>query len=102
MLNPAHQFHDKKRTARFCRAGVQDFRDVGMIHHSQRLALGLEPGDYFLGVHAQFDDFERHPPPHRLLLFGHIDNAAAAFADLLQKLVASNYRSQRLLRRTIL
>ena len=43
-----------------------------------------------LGVHAQLDDLERHPAAHRLLLLGHIDHAATAFADLLQQLVAAN------------
>ena len=59
-----------------------------MIHHRQRLPLGLEPGDDLLGVHAQLDDLERHAPPHRLGLLGDIDHAAPAFADALQQLVA--------------
>ena len=59
-----------------------------MIHHGQRLPFGLEPGDDLLGVHAQLDDFERHPPSHRLGLFGDINHAATAFAHALQKFVA--------------
>ena len=43
-----------------------------------------------LGVHAQLDDLERHAAADRLLLFGHIDDAAAAFADLLQQFVAAD------------
>ena len=43
-----------------------------------------------LGVHAQLDDLERHPPSDRLLLLGHINHAATALADLLQQLVAAN------------
>ena len=58
-----------------------------MIHQRQRLPLGLKPGDDTLGVHAQLDDFERHPPAHRFFLLGHINHAAAAFADSLQQLV---------------
>src|SRR5437016_1586641 len=30
-----------------------------MVHHCQRLALGLEAGDDGLGVHAELDDLER-------------------------------------------
>ena len=59
-----------------------------MVHHRQRLALGLEAGDDLLGVHAQLDDLQRHAAPHRLGLLGDIDHAAAAFADSLQQLVA--------------
>jgi hypothetical protein len=56
-----------------------------MIHHRQRLPLGLEPRDHLLGVHPQLDNFERH---------GHIDHAAAAFAQLLEQFVSSNPASQ--------
>ena len=61
-----------------------------MVHQRQRLPLGLEPGDDLLGVHAQLDDLERDPAADRLLLLGHVDHAAAAFADLLQQLVAAD------------
>ena len=62
-----------------------------MIHHRQRLPLGLEPGDDLPGVHAQLDDLERDAAPHRLALLGHPDDAEAAFADLLQQLVAADH-----------
>ena len=62
-----------------------------MIHHRQRLALGLEPSDNLLGVHAQLDDLQRHAAPDRLLLFGYIDDAAAAFANHLTQLVMANF-----------
>ena len=54
-----------------------------MIHHGQRLPLGLEARDHLLRVHAQLDDFERDAAPNRLFLFRHINHAAAPFADLL-------------------
>ena len=82
-FDAAHQFHDKIGPALRSGARVQNFGDVGMVHHGQGLALGFEPGDDALGVHAQLDDLERHAPPHRLLLFGHIDHAAAASMTLL-------------------
>ena len=61
-----------------------------MVHHRQRLPLGLEAGDDLLGVHAELDDLERDAAAHRFLLFGHIDDAAAAFADLLEQFVAAD------------
>jgi hypothetical protein len=59
-----------------------------MVHHRQRLTLGLESGDDLLGVHAEFDHLERHTSAHRLGLLSDIDHAAAALADFLQNLVA--------------
>ena len=61
-----------------------------MVHQRQRLPLGLEPGDDLLGVHAQLDDLERDAAADRLLLLGHINHAAAAFADLLEQFVAAD------------
>ena len=42
------------------------------------------------GVHPQLDDLEGHPAADGLLLLGHIDHPAAAFADLLQQLVVAD------------
>ena len=86
----AHQFHDEKRPARGCRAGVEDLGDVRVIHHRQRLPLLPEAGDDFLCVHAELDDFQRHAPSHGLLLLGHPHHAEAAFADLLEELVRAD------------
>ena len=69
-------------------AGIQHLGDVGMVHHGQRLPLGLEPRDDLLGVHAQLDDLERHAPAHRFSLLRHIHHAATTFAHALQQLVA--------------
>jgi hypothetical protein len=52
-----------------------------------RLPLGLESGDHLLGVHPQLDHLEGNFAADWLLLFGDIDHAAAALADLLQQLV---------------
>ena len=62
-----------------------------MVHHRQRLPLGLEPRDDALGVHAQLDDLERNAAAERLLLFGHVNHAAAALADLLEQFVAADF-----------
>ena len=43
-----------------------------------------------LRVHAELDDLERHAAAHRLLLLRHVNDAAAAFADLLEQLVAAD------------
>ena len=43
--NAPHQFHHEVGPARFGGAGIEDPGDVGMVHHRQRLPLGLEPGD---------------------------------------------------------
>ena len=68
-----------------------------MVHHRQRLPLRLEARDDLLGVHAQLDDLERDAPAHRLPLLGHVDHAAAAFADFLQQLVAADHCAERFL-----
>ena len=86
-LDAAHQFHDEERPPVFRRAGVEDLRDVRMIHHRERLTLLLEARDDFLRVHPHLDDLQRHRAPHRLLLLRHPDHAKAAFADLLEQLV---------------
>ena len=90
-LDPAHQFHDEVGPAGLGRAGVEHLRDVRMVHHRQRLALGLEPGDDLPAVHAQLDDLEGDAAFDRLALLGHPDFAKAAFADLLQQLVAAKH-----------
>ena len=61
-----------------------------MIHHRQRLPLGFETRDDAFRVHAQLDDLERDAAADGLLLFGHANDAAAAFADLLEQFVAAD------------
>ena len=41
-FHSAHQFHDEVRPSGFRRPGVKHLRNVGMVHHRQRLALGFE------------------------------------------------------------
>ena len=64
--------------------------DVRVVHQRQRLPLGLEAGDDLRGVHAGLDDLQRHLAADRLGLLGHVDDAHAAFADLLQQLVGAD------------
>jgi hypothetical protein len=80
----AHQFHHEVRPARWRRAAIEHLGDVRMVHQRQRLSLRFEAGDDLFGVHAELDDLECHATAHRLFLFGHINDAATALADLLQ------------------
>jgi len=93
------QFHHKIRTAGLSRTRVEDLGDVGMVHQCQRLSFRFEPGDDFLGIHAQFDDLERDAATHGFLLFGHVNNPTTAFADLLQQFVAANHGAGHFLNR---
>ena len=61
-----------------------------MIHHRERLPLGLKAGDDLLGVHAQLDDLECHAAADGFLLFGDIDHATAALAEILAQFVAAD------------
>jgi len=71
-------------------AAVEHTRDIRMLHERQRLPLGFESGEDLLGVHAQLDDFKRHATANRLLLLRHVNDAAAALADLLEQFVTAN------------
>ena len=62
-----------------------------MIHQRQGLPLGLEPGDDLAAVHAGLDDFQGDPAADGLGLLGHVDDAHAPFADLLEQAVAADY-----------
>ena len=84
------QLHDEVGPAGVGGAGVEDLGDVGVVHQRQRLPLGLEAGDDLAGVHARLDDLERDLAADGLLLLGHVDDAHAAFADLLEQLVGAD------------
>ena len=86
----AHQFHDEVRPARVRRTSVEDPGDVRMIHKRQRLSFRLKARDDRVRVHAELDDLERDPTTHRFLLFGHVNDTATAFTDLLQQFVTAN------------
>ena len=61
-----------------------------MVHHGQRLPLGLEPRHHFACVHAGLDDLQRHFAADGLPLRRHVHNAHAPFANLLQQLVGTD------------
>ena len=89
-LDPAHQFHHEVGPSRVGRPGIENLRDVRMIHHRQRLTLGLEARDDRVGFQAQLNDLQRHPAFDRLRLLSHVNDTAAALADFLEQLVATN------------
>src|SRR5262249_4249943 len=71
-------------------AGIKNARDGRMLHHRQRLALGLEPCDDLPGVHPGLDDLQRHPAPEGLLLLGEPDLTHPTFAEVLQQLIGAD------------
>jgi len=90
------QFHHEVGPARVGRAGVEDVGDVRVIHQGQSLTFGLKAGDNGAGIHAWLDDLQRHFASHRFALLGHVNDTEAAFADLLQQLVAADLRTRAL------
>src|SRR3954470_9686903 len=59
-LDPPHQFHHEIEPASFGHVRVKNPGDVRVVHHCERLALGLEPRHNLTAVHAQFDYFQGH------------------------------------------
>ncbi len=84
------QLHDEVRSARVGGTRVEDASDVRVVHHGQRLPLGVEAGEDLAAVHAGLDDLQGDEPPHRVGLLGHVDGAHAALADRLQELVGDD------------
>ena len=85
-----------------------DTRQVIARFEAERQALGLalrlKPGYYGVGVHARFDDLQRHLAPHRTVLLGHVDDPEPTLTDLLQQFVTANlmtgtFRNGRLVNR---
>jgi hypothetical protein len=85
------EFHHEKRAPGIGGAGVEHARDVRMVHHRERLALGLETGDDLPRVHAELDDLQRDAAPHRCGLLGEVNDAAAALADFAHERVAADH-----------
>src|SRR5688572_27058417 len=86
----AHKFHREVGTAGVGGTGVEHAGDIRMIHARDRLSLGLEARDHFLGVHAEFNYLQGHSALHGFVLLGHVDDTAAALTNLLQQLVTSD------------
>ncbi len=86
----ADELHHEIWPPRFGSTAIVDRRDVGMVHHGQRLALGLEAGHDLLGVHAELDDLQRDPALDRLGLLGQVDDPHPAFAEGFEDLVGTD------------
>jgi hypothetical protein len=87
------ELHHEVRAARLGGAGVEDLGDVGVVHQRQRLPLGLETCDDLPRVHAQLDHLQGHAALYRLPLLCRPHRPKAAFAKLLDELVATDQRS---------
>jgi hypothetical protein len=68
------------------RAGLEDLRDRGVVHHREGLTFGLEAGDDLGCVHPRLDDLHRDPALDGLDLVALVDGAEAAFAEELEDL----------------
>ena len=90
---PPHQLHDKIGAARIRRTGVMHFGDVRMVHHGQCLTLGFKAGDHLFGVHPRFNDLQGNLSADGPLLLSNVNDAEAAFADLLQQFVRTDLRA---------
>ncbi len=88
--NPSDQLHDEVGPPRLCGATIDDPSDVRMIHQGQGVPLSVEPLDDLLGVHAGFDDLQRHLAANRLLLHGPVNHTHPAFTDLIVELVGTD------------
>src|SRR6266705_6521525 len=86
-LDPADECHDEVWATGFGRPCIKHLGDVGVVHQRQCLPLAFKPGDHALRVHSRLDDFQRDPPPDRLLLFSHVNHPASALTYLLEQLV---------------
>ena len=95
---PLDQLHHEVGPAGVGGAGLEHLGDVGVVHHRQRLPLGLEAGDHLPRVHARLDDLERHPAADGAELLGHEHDAHAPLADLFQQLVRADHRPRTLRR----
>jgi hypothetical protein len=93
---PLDQLHHEVRQARLGGAGVEDARDVRVVHESERLALGLEAPQDFLRVHARLDELQRHAAADGLGLLRDPDGAHATLAEPLQEPIGSDASVRRL------
>lgn len=91
------QFHGEVRLhTEGCVGGSRfvNLRDVGMMQPSQNLRLLLEAPNQIAARPAGSDDLERDQPT-RLLLFGFIHGAHAAFAEKTQDAISANVSGKR-------
>ena len=76
-----HVLHHDVREPRIGGARVVDVRDVGVIHHRERLLLGAEARDDLARVAARTQNLDRNLAPNGLVLLGEVDGPHAALAE---------------------
>src|SRR6266404_2505757 len=89
-LDPTYKLHHEIWATGCGRPRIENLGDVGVVDQRQCLPLGFKPGNHALRVHSRLDNFQSDPPADRLLLFGHVNQAASALAYLLEQLVMAN------------
>ena len=87
--NAADVLHGEVRPSLWRGTGIEDTRNVGVVHHGESLTLGFKPGHNLLRVHADFDHFQGHCSAHRANLFRFVHLPHSAFAALLQKTIVA-------------
>ena len=81
--------HHEKGPPVIAGSGVKNVGDIGVVHQRQRLTFALEARQHLPAIHAQLDDFQCNLAANRVRLLGQVDRAHTPFADLAQKLIAS-------------
>ena len=89
--NALHELHYEVRAAGLGAPGIEHLGDIGVVHHRQRLTLGLEAGDDLPGIHAELDDLQRDAALHGLALLSHPHAAEAPLTNLLEQLVVPDH-----------
>ncbi len=89
----ANQLHREVGSALVRRSRVVHTGYIRMIHQSQSLPLGLEPGDDRLGVHAPLDELEGHLSMDGLFLLSLVHDSHAAVANFLKDAVGADLLS---------
>src|SRR5262249_50718177 len=89
-LNTIDQFHYEIRPSTTGGAGIEDTRDIFVMHQRQLQALGLKARNVAFGIHARLDDLKRDPAANRFLLLSYKDNPATSFPDLMEQPISSD------------
>ncbi len=93
------QFHHEVRAPGPRAAGIQDPRDVRVVHQGQGLAFCLEPGNHVARVHSRLENLQRDLAADGLGLLGNEDQAEPTLTDLLHQPVrpdpVANFRGRR-------
>ena len=84
------QFHHKVRRTLIGLSSIQNLRNILMIHHRQRLTLGLKTIDDLLRVFAGSNKLKRYLAFDGFSLLGDIDSAHTSFGNLADNFVRAN------------